>query len=118
MRRTARKVVSQAYCSALPVAYTRVPLRKWQRFATLVLEASYEATLLAAVLNSAQGGSNKVLLTRVGGGAFGNHLPWINAAIERALRLVQGHSLDVRIVSYGTVPEDLLELVRRARGQQ
>lgn len=110
------QLVSQAYCCALPVAYTQVPLARWQRFAALVLEASYEATLLAAVLNSAHGGSNKVLLTRVGGGAFGNDLEWINGAIERVFRLVRAHDLDVRIVSYGTVPQDVRELVRRAAG--
>ncbi len=41
-------VVSQAYCSALPVAYTDHPSRQWESFATLVLEASYEATICAA----------------------------------------------------------------------
>lgn len=110
----AAQLVSQAYCSALPVAYTRVPPQRWQRFACLVLEASYEATLLAAVLNAARGCSDKVLLTRVGGGAFGNDLQWINAAILRAVRLVQDQALDVRIVCYGSVPRDVRELVAEA----
>lgn len=112
----AAHIVSQAYCSALPVAYTRVPPQRWKRFACLVLEASYEATLLAAVLNAAQGGSDKVLLTRVGGGAFGNDLQWINAAILRAVRLMQDQALDVRIVCYGSVPRDVRELVSEANG--
>ena len=40
-------LVSQVFCSALPVAYTRIPTSRWQAFATLVLEAAYEATLWA-----------------------------------------------------------------------
>jgi len=37
--------VTQAYCSALPVAYSSQPSRQWEPFARLVLEAAYEATL-------------------------------------------------------------------------
>src|SRR6478609_10004131 len=54
--------VSQAFCSALPVAYTSVGARHWEPFATLVLEAAYEATLLAGALNARRGASKKVLL--------------------------------------------------------
>jgi hypothetical protein len=37
-----RPLVSQAFCSALPVAYTRVPPALWAPFASLVLEAAYD----------------------------------------------------------------------------
>lgn len=93
--------VSQAFCSALPVAYSQVPRQLWQAFATLVLEAAYEATLWAAVLNAHRGASNIVLLTRLGGGAFGNDDDWIQGAMARALELAKNHALEVRIVSYG-----------------
>jgi hypothetical protein len=102
--------VSQAYCSAFPVAYSSVPPPKWRRFATLVLEASYEATLLAGVLNAQDHGSRTVFLTRVGGGAFGNDLAWIDDAIDRSLRQVRHRGLDVRIVSYGPIPAELKAL--------
>jgi hypothetical protein len=59
-------VVSQAFCSALPVAYGEVPSRHWGAFAKLVLEAAYEATLWATVLNAQRGGSRSVLLTSLG----------------------------------------------------
>ena len=85
----------------LPVAYGSVAPPHWQGFAQLVLDAAYEATVLAAVLNSRQGGSNTVLLTMLGGGAFGNATEWIYTAIERALEKARGHGLDVRLVSYG-----------------
>ncbi|MGT2481228.1 hypothetical protein ACU4GR_25860 [Methylobacterium oryzae CBMB20] len=44
-----RPSVSQIFCSALPVAYTRVPASAWAPFARLVLEAAYEGTLLAGL---------------------------------------------------------------------
>lgn len=107
------QVVSQAYCSALPVAYTDVPPDRWRRFAALVLEASYEATLLAGVLNAHQAGNNQVMLTRVGGGVFGNDHVWINAAIDRALEVVLDGGLDIRIVCHGHIPADLQRLAAR-----
>ncbi len=97
-----RPLVSQAFCSALPVAYTRsVPRPHWQVFASSILQAAYEATMSAAVLNAQRGASNVVLLTQLGGGAFGNHDDWIHAAMRRALEMMSGFELDVRLVSYG-----------------
>jgi hypothetical protein len=88
-------LVSQAFCSALPVAYGTPPRAAWAPFARLVLEAAYEATLLAAVLNARRGASRQVLLTRLGGGAFGNDAAWIHLARQRALALVAGQDLEV-----------------------
>lgn len=105
-----RPVVSQAFCSALPVAYTRVPPDLWAPFATLVLEAAYEATLLSAVENAQAGGSNIVLLTHLGGGAFGNDDDWIHSAMHRALDQARGWALDVRIVCYGAPSPSVREL--------
>ena len=95
-----RPSVSQAFCAALPVAYTAIPAAAWQPFAELVLEAAYEATLLAGLLHRARGGTNIVLLTRLGGGAFGNEDQWIDRAMKRALGHARNDDLDVRIVSY------------------
>ena len=108
-------LVSQVFCSALPVAYTRIPSARWRAFATLVLEAAYEATLWAAVLNTHRTASNVVYLTRVGGGAFGNETAWIDGAIRRALKRVAGAGLDVRVVSYGEPDRELLRLVGEFR---
>jgi hypothetical protein len=107
-----RHLVSQAFCSALPVSYTPVPAERWASFATLVLEAAYEATLLAAIENAARGRSNIVHLTLLGGGAFGNRREWILHAIRRALHIARDSALDVRIVSYGGPEGDLLRLVQ------
>lgn len=94
--------VSQAFCSALPVAYSEVQSRHWVPFATLILESAYEATLWAAVLNARRGASNIVLLTRLGGGAFGNADSWIDGALRHALNRVRDFGLDVRLVRRDT----------------
>ncbi len=106
--------VSQAFCSALPVAYSSVPARAWSAFATLVLEAAYEATLLAAAIEAANGGSNIALLTLLGGGAFGNERAWIIGAIKRALEAVGDCDLDIRVVSYSAPDAELLGLATNA----
>lgn len=98
-----RQSVTQAFCSALPVAYSRIAPPAWAPFARLVLEAAYEATLLAACEQAHGGGSHRVLLTRLGGGVFGNEEAWIDAALVRALRLVERAGLDVILLSYGAI---------------
>jgi hypothetical protein len=105
------QLVSQAFCSALPVSYTGIPSARWKSFAILVLEAAYEATLWAAVLNAHHTGSRMVFLTQLGGGAFGNEPAWIHHAMRRALTRVAGIGLDVRVVSYGRVDAVLERLV-------
>jgi hypothetical protein len=103
-------VVSQAFCSALPVAYSKVPSIHWRGFASLVLEAAYEATLWAAVENARRSGSKIVLLTSLGGGAFGNDEDWILSAMRRAFGMAAGFDLDVRVVSYREPSRKLVQL--------
>jgi hypothetical protein len=66
----------------------------------------------AAVLNRQRGASNVVLLTSLGGGVFGNEAEWINAAIRRALIMMSGFGLDVRLVSYGTPSRAILQMAK------
>jgi hypothetical protein len=111
------RLVSQAFCSALPISYSRLNLTRdrWRRFATLVLEAAYEATLLAAVINRDLSGSPLVFLTSVGGAVFGNDAQWIRGAIGRALKAVGNAGLDIRIVSFGAPSMEMLRLVEAIR---
>lgn len=95
-------LISQAYCSALPVAYSSHSSGLWQDFARLVLEASYEATICAAVLNSRRTGNGDVFLTLLGGGAFGNETEWITDGMKRALKFYAHSGIKVTIVSYGS----------------
>lgn len=109
----ADQILSQIFCSALPVSYCTHPTSAWKRFARFILAGAYEATMLAAVLNAARGASNIVLLTRLGGGAFGNESSWIDAAMSRALLLVKDFELEVRLVSFGPPPDSMLAMEKR-----
>lgn len=105
------QLVSQAYCSALPVRYSQIESHYWEPFARLVLEALYEATFYGALINLEKTGSNKVYLTLVGGGAFGNELHWILESLENVIEPFKDVALDVRIVSYGGVDVRISGLV-------
>ena len=106
-------LVSQAYCSALPVAYNHQPVSRWEPFARLILEAAYEATVCAGVMNFHKTGNTVVYLTLIGGGAFGNKTSWITDSLERALRIHRHAGLDVRIVSYGRSNPAVQDLIER-----
>ncbi len=107
-----RQLVSQAFCSALPIAYTHLSARHWRAFASLVLEAAYEATMWSAVLNARRGASKVVLLTLLGGGAFGNEDEWILSAMRRGIELLSPFDIDVRIVSYGAPSPAVLSVAK------
>ena len=88
--------VSQAFCSALSCGYASGSLASWQPMATLVLDAAYEATLLAAIATN----TKRVWLTLLGAGAFGNDITWIENAITRAVARASGHDLEVIVAHY------------------
>lgn len=106
-----QQIVSQIYCSALPVAYSHHSPQLWSDFSRLVLEASYEATLCTGLLNSIRNGNNKLYLTLIGGGAFGNESEWIINAIQRSLNLYKHYDLEVIIVSHSCSNEHVQKLV-------
>jgi hypothetical protein len=108
-----RQLVSQVYCSALPVAYSNVDSIYWESFARLILEATYEATLCSALINLERTGCNKVFLTLVGGGAFGNENNWILESLEMAISKFRYSPLEIRIVSYGSSNKNVHELIKK-----
>ena len=108
-----KQIVTQAYCSALPVAYSQHSSEHWASFAQIILEASYESTICAGILNSMKTGNSKVYLTLIGGGAFGNERTWIINAIKRSLELYRHIDLDVVIVSHGCSNSHVQELIRQ-----
>lgn len=93
--------VTQVYCSALPVAYCDPSPEQWEPFARMILEAAYESTLLQAIENRDRTGQDKVFLTLLGGGAFGNKPAWITDAIVQALQKFRYSDLEIHLVSYG-----------------
>jgi hypothetical protein len=105
--------VSQAYCSALPVAYSPHSSQLWMEFAKLVLEASYEATICVGIMNYVSTTNKTLYLTLLGGGTFGNKIEWIINAIHRSLNLYKNVDLDLVIVSYGRSNEYVRELIRQ-----
>jgi len=105
--------VSQVFCSALPVAYSEVPSSKWNYFPRLILDASYELTFYIALQNFAKTGNNKLYLTLVGGGVFGNKVDWILSSIDRSLKLFAHSGLDVKIVSYGGSKQVVADLAKQ-----
>jgi len=112
------QLITQVFCSACPIAYNSMTRREhWELLGKMVLESAYEATLLVAILNAIdhnfEHGSNRVFLTCLGGGVFGNPTPWIVVAIEKALRMFKDYALDVRIVSYSNVEPEIDDLVKK-----
>ena len=97
----AAHLVTQVYASALPIAYASAPMADWQPLARLVLEAAYDATFAVAAQTALQTGVNRLYLTRLGGGAFGNPPGWITDAIVQAITRFSACDLDVVLVSYG-----------------
>jgi hypothetical protein len=99
------QLVTQAYCSGCSVSYSRCSAAAWAPFASLVLDACYEATMLAAILNAArhpnEPGARRVFLTAIGGGVFGNDMKWIEVAMQKAFKKVGNFKLEVILVSYG-----------------
>ncbi|HKQ79134.1 MAG TPA: hypothetical protein VJ810_35895 [Blastocatellia bacterium] len=108
-----KHLVSQVYCSALPVAYSYHPSNLWAEFARLILEGAYEATICTSILNSIKNGDNRVFLTLLGGGAFGNQSDWIIGGLQRALNLYRYADLDIAIVSYGSHNPYVQDLIHR-----
>lgn len=107
------KTVTQTYNSAISVGYSVLPATVWEPVARLVLNATYEATLLAGILEGIRASSRGetvtpiVYLTKDGGGVFRNKDEWIIDAISRALEKIEemdsGVGLDVRIVHFREV---------------
>ena len=114
------RTVTQVYGSACSVAYSGNRTESWEQFAKLVLDGSYEATLLVALHNTVRhsapqgAGPTRVFLTMLGGGVFGNEMEWIASAIERACARFADCPLDVRIVNYDrSVPPEIAAVCER-----
>lgn len=83
----------------------RASVQTWEPFARLILEGAYEFTLMTAANLFRQGRCTAdVFVTLLGGGAFGNPVPWILDALESALRRVQHVPLRVHLVLFRQAP--------------
>lgn len=108
-------IVTQVFGSACSVQYSRNDSKHWAPFARLILEASYEATLWAALEHAERHewveGSNIVFLTQLGGGVFGNSFAWIADAMRHAFEKFKDVDLDVRLVVYAPPVDPRIEQV-------
>ncbi len=112
-----KQVVSQVYCSALPISYSSLPKNLWENFARLILDATYEATFYAALENYEETENEKLYLTLVGGGVFGNKLTWILDAIEKSILKFKNTPLDVKIVSYNTSNMEIQDFIKNLKNK-
>ena len=107
-------LVSQSFCSAVSCAYSKLDSTLWEPLATLVLEAAYEGTLLAAAADKAAGkGTGRVWLTFIGGGVFGNESSWIKSAIEKSLARTKNLGLEVKICHFRELQTPYKDIVIR-----
>jgi len=112
--------VTQTYNSAISIGYCYLKDNAWEPIARIILDATYEATLLVGLLKTVEAriaGKAKdpvVLLTKVGGGVFGNDDVWIEAAMSRAIQSVQqfGVGMDIRIVHFREIDSNYRGLER------
>jgi hypothetical protein len=94
--------LTQVYCSGVPVAYSGFSAEKWEPFGKMVLDATYEASFWAAIQQMNNSQNNKLFLTLVGGGVFGNPDSWLYDAIINNLKKFENSGLNVIFVSYGS----------------
>ena len=106
------QIVSQVYCAAFPIGYiSDITEKQWESFARIILEATYEATFYAALINLKNSGSNRLFLTLVGGGVFRNKTEWILDAINKSLNKFRNADLEVSVVSYGQSNERIKRMM-------
>ncbi|EGD73984.1 hypothetical protein PTSG_05679 [Salpingoeca rosetta] len=103
--RTSKQLVNQVFCSAMSLHPDVV--HDASCIAPLVLRACYEATIAQAILaaqrNNWEHGAANVVLTFVGGGAFGNDIEWIVDAIARACATFAAFPLKVYVAHYRAI---------------
>ena len=101
------QLITQVYCSAPAISYSpnNIPADLWIPLTTLILEAHYESTFIAAIRSASSNvgyiGSNKLYLTTIGGGVFGVDRQLIHSIIINTFNKYKQYSLDVYIVTFG-----------------
>ena len=67
--------------------------------------------MFIALKNYEKTNNNKVFLTLIGGGVFGNEKEWIFNAIKKTIIKFLKTPLDINIVSYRTPNPDIQQLI-------
>lgn len=125
-------VVTQVYASACSVAYTmRGKSTKdkqivWESLSRIVLDAMYQGTLAAGLLNYMRHKDNptnpnysdSIFLTMLGGGFFGNNIKWITDAILKACDKFKYYPLKVYVISYSKVEDSVSDELKGFNGYE
>lgn len=115
--RDKEQLVTQVFAAACSVSYSGNGQRLWAPLARLILAASYEATLYAALANAlrkkGKHASQRLFLTCLGGGVFGNDITWIADAMREAFAKFQDVALEVVIVTFRGRTEPELQALER-----
>jgi len=97
--------------------YAHIPEVK--ELAKYMLKGAYRATILSAIENSQTQpahykGKDKLYLTLIGGGVFGNDHDWITEAIYSCADLIKKAGLQIYLIIYSkfTVSEDALQILQ------
>ena len=104
--------VNQCFGAAPAITYSACIADQvyWQSLSQTILDATYEASLWHTILSHNKTSSKrpKLLLTKVGGGVFGNHSSWICKSMQRMISIAEEHNLpvDIKIVHFGRIEED------------
>ena len=64
-------------------------------------------------MNSKSGGSNKVFLTMVGGGAYGNNRTWILDAIANAIVATLEYGLNIKVCHYKSINNNDVDYLQK-----
>ena len=96
-----KQIINQVFVAAPDFGQgTNKRSKRADEWAKLILKSSYEGTLLMA----ARHGSQKVVLTWVGGGAFNNDPAWVVEILEGLEPMIKNLGLDVTLAVYGFTP--------------
>ena len=113
---TKKLLVTQVYCSAISISYSRASSYLWSNFAKWVLDCAYEYVFYATIQNAQNHpehpSAKKVYLTSLGGGVFGNKHEWIRDAILKAATKFKDIGLEVYIVNYSG-KEDVYDIIEQ-----
>lgn len=113
-----KQIVHHVYAAALNFAGSVTINKFTKEIGQHLLTAEYRATVLAAwensLLHPELPGSNKLYLTLLGGGVFGNPYEMIFESILSNLDVIVDSGLEVIIVFYYTPNKDLTEPIFKA----
>jgi hypothetical protein len=116
------QIINQVFTAALNLGglnskYSKIP--EIQKLAKFLLKGAYMATIFSAIENANNQpasfkGRNKLYLTLIGGGVFGNEHSWIAEALYSCIDLIKQSGLQIYLIIYAsyTCDEESLQILQ------